>query len=229
MNVRGLFAALIFFAGSAQGAGLLPSKATYVLSRGALTLGEARFELAPSGDPGCWRYEYQARPSGLAKLFIGEVTERSDFCIVNGELRSQFFEFKRADKSEDNFTLTFNWRDGVVRSSVGELRPLEPGMIDRLAMQIEVQRWVIAQGGKVGADEKTVTKVEEDRIKAYRFRVTASETIQAPAGKFSTVRVERVDDPKKSTRFWLAPERDYLAIRVEQTKGNSEQIKMLLK
>ncbi|MGQ0503078.1 MAG: DUF3108 domain-containing protein [Panacagrimonas sp.] len=215
--------------GAAPAAELIPSEATYALSRGPLTLGEARFRLAPFGDPGCWRYEYDARPSGLAKLFIGELSERSDFCIVDGALHSQYFEFKRSDKPKDNFSLTFNWRDGVVRSSIGELRPLESGMIDRLAMQIEVQRWVIDQGGKVGSEEKVVTKLDEDRVKTYRFRITGNETIDAPAGKFACVRVERVDDKKKSTRFWLAPGRDYVAVRVEQVKEDSEQIKMLLK
>lgn len=208
---------------------LKPSDAHYVLSRGVLTLGSAQFRLAPQKQSGCWTYEYIAKPSGLARMFIGEVTERSEFCIVDGHVLSQKFEFKRADKAKDNFSLAFNWKDGLVRSSVGELRPLTAGMIDRLAMQIEVQNWVVARGGEPGPEEITVTKVEDDRVKAYRFRIMARETVQTPAGAFDTVRVERVDDPKKSTRFWLAPSRDYLAVRVEQTKGGDEQLKMELK
>lgn len=206
-----------------------PSDATYVVTRGMLTLGEARFRLAQHGEPGCWRYEYKAEPSGLARLFIGEVSERSDFCMVAGELRSQHFEFKRADKSGENFSLSFNWKDRVVRSSGGEMRELQAGMVDRLAMQIAVQNWVVDHNGQAGTDEMSVTKIEKERVRTYRFRITGTETIQAPAGRFDTVRVERVDDPKKSTRFWLAPSRGYLAVRVEQTKGGSEQLKMLLK
>ena len=58
-------------AGPARALDLTPSDTTYTLSRGFLTLGEARFRLYPHGEPDCWRYEYQARPSGLARLFIG--------------------------------------------------------------------------------------------------------------------------------------------------------------
>lgn len=205
-----------------------PSDATYVLSRGVITLGEARFRLEAT-DPNCWRYEYQAKPSGIARLFIGNVTERSDFCMADGKVLSQNFEFKRADKSEDNFSLSFNWKDAVVRSSAGEMRPLETGMVDRLAMQVAVQNWVIARKGEVGPEEFAITKVEDDRVKVYRFRVTGRETVETPGGTFDAVKVERVDDPKKSTISWLAPERGWLAVKVQQTRKGDEQLKMLLK
>lgn len=229
-RLRGLLCTLLLgLPLAAPAASLAPSDATYVLSRGMLTLGEGRIRLTPRGAAGCWRYEYTAQPSGLARLFIGEVSERSDFCMVAGELLSQQFEFKRADKHDDDFSLNFNWKDRVVRSSVGEMRPLEAGMVDRLAMQVAVQNWVIDRGGKPGVDEFVVTNIDKKKLRTYRFRITGTETIQAPAGRFDTVRVERVDDPKKATRFWLAPSRGYLAVRVEQIKGDSEQFKMLLK
>ncbi len=205
------------------------SEAHYELSRGAITLGEARFNLKAAEGKDCWSYEYVAKPSGLARLFIGTVTEHSNFCLVDGVVRSRNFSFNREDKKEDNFKLDFNWNDKMVRSSSGEIRKLEDGMIDRLAMQYAVQKWVMARGGEPGADEISLTKVEDDRLKTYTFRVTAKEQIETPAGTFETIRVERVDDPKKSTRFWLAPSRNYLAVKVEQVKKGSEQVKMLLK
>lgn len=214
---------------SASAAELVPSDVTYVLSRGMLTLGDARFHLAPEGAPGCWRYESKARPSGLARLFIGQVSERSDFCIVDGEIRSQRFEFTRADKPSENFTLDFDWTERVVRSSRGELRELKSGMVDRLAMQLAIQRWVVDRGGEPGLEEFSTTKVEDDRIRTYRFRITGRETLAVPAGQFETVRVERSDDTRKSTRFWLAPGKAYAAVRVEQIKDGDEQLRMLLK
>lgn len=206
-----------------------PSDATYLLTRGMMTLGEARFQLTQQQDPNCWRYEYRAKPSGLARLFIGEVTERSDFCMADGKVLSQNFDFRRADKPKDDFSLRFNWTDGVVRSSAGEMRPLETGMVDRLAMQIAVQNWVVARAGEPGPEEFSVTKVEDERAKTYRFRIMAREKVETPAGNFETVRVERVNDKKKSTVFWLAPAKGYMAVRVQQTKDGDEQLKMVLK
>lgn len=208
---------------------LVPHDIAYTLSRGRLTLGDARFRLAQEGGKNCWRYEYQARPSGLARLFIGEVSERSDFCVIDGEIRSQRFEFTRADKASENFTLEFDWEQRVVRSSRGELRELQPGMIDRLAMQLAVQDWVVARGGEPGPEEVSFTKVEDDRVRAYRFAVKARENLALPSGPIATVRVERTDDKRKSTRFWLDPARDYAAVQVEQTKDGDEQFKMVAK
>lgn len=210
-----------------QSSSLVPHDIAYTLSRGRLTLGDARFRLAPEGGKDCWRYEYQARPSGLARLFIGEVSERSDFCVIDGEVRSQRFEFTRADKDSENFTLEFDWEQRVVRSSRGELRELQPGMVDRLAMQLAVQEWVVARGGEPGPAEVGFTKVEDDRVRAYRFAVKARETLSLPSGTVATVRVERTDDKRKSTRFWLDPARNYAAIQVEQTKDGDEQLKMV--
>jgi hypothetical protein len=227
--LRLLASAALLAASGAWAAEIVPSDVSYVLSRGMLTLGDARFRLAAHGAPGCWRYESQARPSGLARLFIGEVSERSDFCVVDGEIRSQRFEFIRADKPSENFTLDFDWNERVVRSSRGELRELKAGMIDRLAMQIAIQRWVVGRAGEPGVEEFTTTKVEDDRIRTYRFRIISRESLTVPAGRFDTVRVERSDDTRKSTRFWLAPERGYTAVRVEQIKDGDEQVRMLLK
>ncbi len=227
-GLSGLLLLWLVLSGPVQALDLTPSDTTYTLSRGFLPLGEARFRLYPYGEPDCWRYEYQARPSGLARLFIGNVTERSEFCIVDGQLQSQYFEFRRADKSADNYTLHFNWAEKVVRSSKGELRQLEPGMVDRLAQQIQVQHWVIQRKGEPGEAQILSTKVEDDRVRSYRFRITGRERIEVPAGRFDAVRVERVDDPRKSTRFWLLPEQNYLAAQVEQVKEGSEQLSIKL-
>lgn len=208
---------------------LEPLTSTYELSRGVIVLGEAEFSLAPVEGEQCWTYRYRAKPSGLARLFIGEITETSNFCLVDGYIRSQKFSFQRADKEEDDFDLTFNWDDHMVRSSKGEMRPLKNDMIDRLAMQVAVKRWVIARDGEPGPEKISLTKVEDDRIKTYSFRVIGREQVETPAGTFDTVRVERVDDPKKSTRFWLAPEQAYKVVRVEQVRKGAEQLKMLLK
>lgn len=205
------------------------SQQTYVLSRGRLTLGEAQFRLAPSGAEGCWRYEYVAQPTGLAALFIGKLSERSDFCVEDGRLQSRHFEFHRADRAKDDFSVDFDWKAGTAKTSRGVEVPLADGVTDRLAMQIAIQRWVIARNGTPGPEELAITKVEAKRAKTYRFRISARESLAVPAGRFDAIRVERVDNPDRSVRFWLAPALGYAAIRVEDLEDGSEQFSMALK
>ncbi|MGB0955962.1 MAG: DUF3108 domain-containing protein, partial [Panacagrimonas sp.] len=173
---------------------LVPFDSSFVLTRGPLTLGHAQFQLqAIAGEGECYLYQYRAKPQGLARLFIGQIQERSEFCVVEDQIRSQRFSFSRADKEKDNFKLEFDWQNGLVRSSTGEQRKLDETMMDRLVMQLAVKRWAMSQEGEPGPAEYTATKVEDDRAKTYRFRIVAQERIEVPAGTFDTVRVERVD------------------------------------
>ncbi|HEX4872597.1 MAG TPA: DUF3108 domain-containing protein [Nevskiaceae bacterium] len=219
---------LLLLAGSSAASGFEPFSARYELRRGSLTLGEARFELTASPDrPDCQIYRYEARPQGLARLFIGTLSERSEFCRVDGRLQPLRFEYQRADRPKDGFSLAFDARAGTVTSSRGEIRSLEPGMTDRLLMQLQIRDWVRAREGLPGDEELAVTMVEDDRVKAYRFRILAREPVQTPAGRVdNAVRVERVDDPRKSTRFWLDPAQGYGAVKVEQVKEGSEQLSL---
>lgn len=202
----------------------------YELMRGSLQIGNATFELEddPELGPDCYRYAYEAEPVGIARLFIGPLREVSRYCIVDGAVRSRYFRFMRKDREKDNFSLEFDWDAGLVRSEGGEDRALQPGMVDRLAMHQVIQRWVIERHGEPGPEELALTMVEDDRAKTYRFRIIERETVKVPAGEFETVRVERIDDPKKSTRFWLAPELGYRAVQFSQAKKGNEQFRAVL-
>jgi hypothetical protein len=206
---------------------LAETRATYLLERGALTLGTADFNLTRAADD-CYRYEYVARPQGIAKLFIGNIREVSDFCMVDGRIQSRRFSFSRADRAKDDYVLEFDLDKGEARTDRGQVQRFEGYALDRLVMQLAVQQWVLVRGGEPGPEEFSVTKVEDDRIKTYRFRIVARETLLLGGAEVPTVRVERTDDPKKSVRFWLDPARDYLAVRVEQTKGGDTQLRMVL-
>lgn len=203
------------------------TRATYVLERGALTLGTAEFTLSRAGED-CYRYEYIARPQGLAKLFIGDIREVSEFCMVDSRIQPRRFSFSRADRTKDNYVLEFDLDKGEARTDKGQVQRFEGYALDRLVLQLAVQQWVLARGGEPGPEEFAVTKVENDRIKTYRFRIVARETLLLGGAEVPTVRVERIDDPKKSVKFWLDPARAYLAVRVEQTKGGDTQLRMVL-
>ena len=70
--------------------------------------------------------------------------------------------------------------------------------------------------------------VDDDRVKTYRFAVIGRERIETAAGSFETLRVERVDDPRKSYRYWLAPSRDYVPVKIEHLKDGKVELRMNL-
>jgi hypothetical protein len=199
--------------------------AQYTLSRGVLTLGKARFSLQETED-GCYHYAYTATPTGLARMFIGEIREVSEFCEVDGVLQPRRYAFSRADRPEGDYRLDFDLEHGQATTDDGRVQTFDGDVIDRLALQLKVQRWVMAQGGEPGEAEYSVTQVEDDRVRTYRFRIMARETLRLDRREIETVRVERVDTEKRSIRIWAAPADDYQIVQVEHIEDGKVQFRM---
>jgi hypothetical protein len=201
----------------------------YAVTWRGMGLGNAIITLKPHGGADCYRYESLTEPSGLVRMFYGKPRETSDFCLRGGKLVPQRFEFK--SPKDDSFTLEFDAAAGKVRGGQKDERDLPANAQDRFAIQQAVRRWVLDHlKSEPGAVEAEFAMVDDRRIKKYRFAITGRETVDVPAGKFeNAVLVQRVDDPKKTTRFWLAPARDYMPVKVEQVKRGTVELRMVLR
>lgn len=206
-----------------------PWQARYALTRGPLTLGYATFSLAPTETDGCHLFRYDAKPVGLARLFIGQLHETSRFCVADGQIRTQRFEFRRDDEPEDNYVLTFDWQTKTVRGPGDKTRQIPDDAMDRLAIQLAVRAMLTDNAGDLPTEPRNFTMIEDDRIKTYTLQVKGRETIETPAGKLDAIRVERVKDPRKTTIFWASPDLGYIPVRVEQRKDDSEVLSIALK
>lgn len=213
-------------AGSATAAEtVLPAYASsYSVSWGSMGLGEARFELTPL-DGDCYRYDSVTEPAGLVKMFYGTPRETSEFCIVDGRVRSRLMQFSNPKKG-DAFQLRFDWQAGTVSGPGERLRELPDDAVDRHSLQQAVRLWLLSGDGDEDGAEITRHMVEDDRIKPYTFRRIGAETIRLGKQEFETLRVDRVDDPKKSVRFWLDPNASYRILRFEQQKGDKPTVRM---
>jgi hypothetical protein len=209
---------------------LTPNESVYELHMGPLTLGEARFMLVAGDQPNCYRYQYSAMPQGMAKMFVGVIREVTEFCLTEKGVRSEHYEFHRADRAEKDWALEFDWEKGVMRGGEPLEQPMPPGTVDRLAIQQAVRLWVLDHI----KDDKPPPEVEftmgdRTRVVTYRFALGRKEKVNVPAGKFDTIIVQRVDDPKKTLRFWLAPEREYTPVKVVQDQEGQPELRMLLR
>lgn len=207
-----------------------PWAASYTLSRGPLKLGNADFSLAPSARPGCHTYRYVARPVGLAKLFIGQLTEVSDFCVEQGEIVPKAYSFTRTDEPEDDYALRFDQDAGKVFGPGDQVRPLPADATDRLLIQMAVRDFLVRNidERELPTQPRDFTMVEDDRIKTYTLQVKGRERVKTPAGELDAIRVERIKDPRKTTLFWISPDLGYIPVRVEQRKDGSEQLSVAL-
>lgn len=193
-------------------------------------LGSATITLKAHGDAGCYRYESLTEPVGLVRMFYGRPREISDFCVRGGRVVPRRFEYQQP-KGDDSFTLEFDAVAGKVRGGAKGERDLPADAQDRFGIQQAVRLWVLGNlQAEPGARSAEFAMVDERRIKRYRFAVTGREVVQVPAGRFdNAVLVQRVDDPKKSVRFWLAPARDYMPVKVEQVREGKVELRLVLR
>jgi len=218
-----LLAAVALGAAHAAEPKLPELKVAYAISWNGMSLGNASITLKPGDRPDCYRYESVSDPVGIVKMFYGQPRETSEFCVRGGRVVPKRFSY---DNRGDSFTLTFE--PGRVRDGKGGVREIPANAQDRFGIQQAVRLWVVARAFKKDPGTVDFTMVDDERIKTYRFAITAYEDIETPAGRFETVLVQRVDNPRRSSKFWLAPSRDFMPVKVEQHKDGDSDLRMVL-
>jgi hypothetical protein len=191
--------------------------AIYQVERESTPLGRARFTLSPQGE-NCYLYQGIAKPEGLAALIAGETVEQSHFCIAGGKIRPVTYRTSEDGGKGDNYTLTFDWINRLVRISDAASRKLPAEGVDPLSLQIAVRKILSDAGSTLPTGPMELVVIEDDKEKTYTFRIVGREELKTPIGNFNAVRVDRVDDPKRQLRMWLAPSLDYLPVQVEQQR-----------
>lgn len=205
---------------------------SYSIAWSGNALGEASITLTALPEADCYRYETQTKPVALVRWLYGSPRETSQFCVREGVIRPSHFEYRNDKREKDNFTLDFDWTTRKLKAlkrGVLTERDLPETAYDRFVLQLAVRRWVQLHVGKESPPPTEFHMADDDRIVVYKFMLVGNEVLETPAGKFETVRLERVDNPKKSLRIWLAPSRDYTPVKIEQIEEGEVKLRMLLK
>lgn len=81
-----------------------------------------------------------------------------------------------------------------------------------------------------GQTEFTYPVIRNGDKKDQTYHVTGEEVVQTPQGDFKTLVVERLrDNPKRQTRLYVAPELDYLLVKIEHQESAMLRIVATLK
>jgi hypothetical protein len=194
----------------------------YSVTYTGIGLGRATIQLTRMDGGNCYRYESITDPIWLVVMLYGAPHETSEFCIVNGKVVAKRFEFVNPKREQDSFRLEFDPARHTVRGFPrGDVREVPPDAQDRFGLQQAVRLWVLKHLDDKDPGTVEFPTVDDTRVARYTFAIKGRETVDTPAGTFDTVRVERIDDPKKTMKFWLAPERDYMPVKVH-IKGKVE-------
>lgn len=207
--------------------GLKEFKAVYILKRGSLKIGETHRTFTKN-DEGHYLFETKTFPTGLAAMFVKDrITENSIIDYKDNVIRPLSYLYERTGgKKERIVKLKFDWKKETVTNVINDdpwKMTIEPGTLDKLIYQIAVM-----QGLKTGQQKFNFQIADGGKIKHYEIGIVGEERASTPMGKFNAVKVVRLNK-QKPLALWLAPELDYLPVRIEYTGRKGHKYKALLK
>lgn len=208
-----------------------PFTATYEVSYRGMRAGSLTFKLSRDSATGRYTYETTANPSMLARIVIsGAALERSVMEIGPDGVRPVEWHLDdgKSGAAKDG-KLTFDWANNVVTGEIESERielPLEPGLQDRLSIQIDVVTSLLR-----GEEPGTIPLIDDNRVKRYSYVKKETTALDTKLGKLDTVVYESTrEGSNRQSRFWLVPKMEYLAARAEQIrKGKVETVMILTK
>jgi len=162
----------------------------------------------------------------LADSWVGNIEERTQFqWNEDGVVEPQKYFYKRRGLGRNrDAELTFDWEDERVINNVQDTSwamDISKNVQDKISYQIQLQKDLID-----GRNNLVYEIADGGELKRYRFEKDGEESIKTPMGTVDTVKVKRSrDDSDRVTYAWLAPEWDYMLIRLEQREdGDSHTI-----
>ncbi len=211
---------------AADGLPVAPYQAHYEVYASGFSIGEAVVTLTATG-AGAYRMTSDVRPNGLVALLAsGRIREQVSGEIRDGAVRpSQYERLLDTGRKSDHMQLRFDWSAGQVqaRNNADQATlPLAPGVVDPLSLQLVVMADL--QRGQVPGQ---YSLVDRNEIKTYQIRNQGREVLETPLGKLNTVLINQYTPGKtRMTTFWVAPDLQYLPVRIMQEKKGKEDLRM---
>ncbi|KAB2931077.1 MAG: DUF3108 domain-containing protein [Candidatus Contendobacter sp.] len=211
---------------AADGLPVAPYQARYEVYASGFSIGEAVVTLTAVGT-GAYRMTSDVRPNGLVALLAsGRIHEQVSGEIRDGAVRpSQYERLLDTGRKSDHMQLRFDWSTGQVQARHNADQatlPLAPGVVDPLSLQLVVMGDL--QRGRAPSQYSLVDKTE---IKTYQIRNQGREVLDTPLGKLNTVLINQYTPGKtRMTTFWVAPDLQYLPVRIMQEKKGKEDLRM---
>ena len=210
-----LTAGLLMSAGAMADAGLLsPYTANYHLNRKGIGSANSTFTLTKQADGG---YEYKSllHPTGLASLVLGDVTQTSDFQVVNGRPESTNYTYSEKGKHADEETIRFDWTKKSA-TSVEDDKQRKVAMTDN-SVDVQLVQLLLASDMAAGKLPDGYQIVDHGESTTYLTKMLPEAKLRLQSGNFETKVVSLIDPAKHRTiTAWMAPSLHYLPVQIRQ-------------
>lgn len=173
--------------------------------------------------------------SSTATSFLATISESSAFKVIDQKITPIEYQYHRSGigKKRDA-VLNFDWQKMKVLNNV-QSRPWQMAItdasMDKLVYQLQMREDLMAIKASGQAWPPLRYEIADGgKLKVYEFEVMGTEVIDTPIGKVDTLKIMRIKHRKnRETAFWLAPEYEFLLVRLQQLEGNGKGFELLLK
>lgn len=209
------FTSLVLLGGiSSSSFALSPFNASYQFSYNGKNVGSATRQLAQNGNT--WTYSFTAKAAALASA-----NETSRFSLNNGQIQSS--SFSRTSKvlvHNNKLNITFSPSNKVINTQKDDKSrsfAWKAGVLDELNAELQVREDL-----KAGGLKNTYYIADAKSADARQFIKQGTESVTTPYGTYSTIKVLlKHDKASKSSIFWLAPQLDYLPVKMTHQDGKT--------
>jgi len=200
---------------------LKPYTATYAGIWRGMTVAVSTLKLERTGDT--WTFSSRSEARGIGRIASGVFPplQVSVVRVTDQGVLPQSFKSSggSADKSIE---LDYNWQthrvSGTYEGTKVDL-PLTPQVQDDGSVQLGLIVELLA-----GRTPPSVQLIDKNSVREYQFSRDGEATISTPTGDVHTVifKSQKKNSPR-ITRFWCAPDRGYIPLRVQQKKDDDVQ------
>ena len=212
--------AALFAAATARADELKPYRATYQAIWHGMTVAVSHLRLEKSGDT--WTYSSKSQGRGLGRFASGLSPDQTSVAkVVGGSIQPQTYRSGGGDATH-TIDLKYDWQakrlTGNYEGTNVDL-PLTPAVQDDASVQLALMTELLA-----GKTPDKFQLIDKNSVREYQFTREGEATLKTPLGDVPTVlyRAQKKYSPR-TTRFWCAPDKGFIPMKVEQTKGDDVQ------
>lgn len=202
--------------------------AKYTLESDGTLIGRTNWSLSYDGNLSVV-FLSESKVAGIAAFFTNdEIIERSEW-LNNGDgfLPSRYLYQRTGGKKNKEVYVDFDWVNGTVKNTVkGKTWTMEvpKKTFDKLGYIL-----VVMSDLQQGKTDLTYHIADGGKLKTYKMEVVGTELVPTKIGVIDTYLVRRLrKDRKRETLFWLAPELQYLPVKIEHRDKNGGTIELLI-
>ena len=205
-----------------QAQGLAAVEAVFAVEiNGQLTEGKNRLDVTRDDE----RYHVDF----VLDHWMVSVRQHADFDMKACTVRPQTYEdvSKRPFAEKSTQTLEFDWAAGVAhyRNADGAKDfPLDDRVYDPISLFFEARCGLMA-----GEEDFIYPVIRKGSLRTQHYQVVDRQPVETGMGTFEALVVERVrKSRKRRTRLYVAPELDYLLVRIEHQESSLLKVAVTL-